>query len=338
MSSDSNGEKDVKMGVSIQADFKPVLESAPSGFKRVFQILFGGRHARVERLSRLTEAQTDVDVKKILRGEVQYDPSQNGFVHIEPTQIQSFIAQDIDNEETANLITCSMHAAVIVEASEDNASEHEEISRDFVLKWRNEAKYISDETAQAIWGRILAEEIQDPGSISPRSLDVIKNLSKSEALLFNKACSYIAFEKLLIDNTKGNVLEPEEFTSLRDAGLIASYTQGIYRGTTWPDTSITLRTGEVIPAYFVKVGKYFIFVNKDEIGTTPAPSFSYWELTKPARELYKIVSPTIDTDINMIIKSLTHDEVALKFRYTTYTDFQKNGIDTDNIRDLQPLA
>ncbi|MDP9523681.1 DUF2806 domain-containing protein [Pseudomonas putida] len=333
MKNDEKDPADIKVDLSVQADFKPLLESTPSGFRRVFELLFGGRQARIGRQTRLIEAQTDVDVQKILRGEVEYNPTADALLNLEESNVGNLIRHDIEMEETSNLLGCSKHAAINLEESSSDASSDDEISRDFILRWRNEAKFISDETAQAIWGRILAEEVNHPGAISPRSLDVIKNLSKHEALVFKKACSFVAFDDLLVDNTKGQPLSPVEFVTLRDCGLIASYSKGMYRGTSWQETNLKAPDGSVNAIYYIKASKYFIFIAKDHLTNSQAPSFSYWELTKAGRELYTIIEKTIDDDIFSIVEGLRDGYIG-KVYYTTYIDSARTIIDLNNVREL----
>ncbi|WP_081322828.1 DUF2806 domain-containing protein [Pseudomonas parafulva] len=337
MKSDEINASDVKVDVSVHADFQPILESAPSGFKRVFQLLFGGRHAKMDRQSRLIEAQTHVDVQKILRGEVQYDPSSNDFVHVDSSVVANFIRQEMSDEESNNLLNCSMHAALTLNSVSPDTDRadggDEDISRDFVLRWRNEARFISEETAQAIWGRILAEETQRPGSISSRSLDVVKNLSKDEALTFKRACCFVAFDTHLLDNTKGDPLSPVDFTTLRDAGLIASYSQGIYTGSPWPESNLENSDSSTSAVYFLKINGHFIYTFKSDLPSPKAPSFTYWELTKAAKELYQIIKKDIEFDAPQIAKAIKQDE-SFKTYYMKYVDQQNDIVDHHSVHVL----
>ncbi|ERT18912.1 hypothetical protein O162_09110 [Pseudomonas putida SJ3] len=193
---------------------------------------------------------------------------------------------------------------------------------------------ISDETAQAIWGRILAEEIQSPGSISNRTLDIIRNLSKYEAATFNKACSLIAFDKYLVDNKKGDSIKPEEYAALRDSGLIASYTNGIYRSSKWIDTTITMPDGTKVLAYYIRIKNLFIFQKKIEGQPIEAPTFSYWELTAAAMELYKIIKIDPLEKVHDIKNTLIKEDSKGDVFFTTYTDLEKQLVDLENIRKL----
>ena len=62
---------------------------------------------------------------------------------------------------------------------------------DWFLRFYEAAGNISDEQMQDIWARILSGEINCPGSFSLRTIDVLRNMSKNDAELFNKICSYV---------------------------------------------------------------------------------------------------------------------------------------------------
>jgi|GEM_PF-4843993 len=68
--------------------------------------------------------------------------------------------------------------------------------KDFLNKWRREAEIIDDEEIRKLWAKILVEEVKKPKSISKRTLDTLKDISKDEARLF---------EKLLVDIWNGRV-------------------------------------------------------------------------------------------------------------------------------------
>ncbi|MFH0802309.1 MAG: DUF2806 domain-containing protein [bacterium] len=55
---------------------------------------------------------------------------------------------------------------------------------DWITRFFNCAQDISSDEMQELWGRILAGEIKKPGSYSLRTLDFIRNLTKSDAQTF----------------------------------------------------------------------------------------------------------------------------------------------------------
>ncbi len=66
----------------------------------------------------------------------------------------------------------------------------EKFSIDWFVRFFEEAGNISDEDIQKLWAKVLAGELEKPGSFSLRTLDVLRSLSKSEAEIFQKLASY----------------------------------------------------------------------------------------------------------------------------------------------------
>lgn len=64
------------------------------------------------------------------------------------------------------------------------------VDDDWASKFFNAARDISSEQMQEVWGKILAREVERPGSFTPRSLDTLQALSKEEARLFQHILQY----------------------------------------------------------------------------------------------------------------------------------------------------
>jgi uncharacterized repeat protein (TIGR03899 family) len=65
------------------------------------------------------------------------------------------------------------------------------VDEDWTTRFFNECQDISDEQMQQIWARILAGEVARPGSFSPRTLSIVRDLTKNDADLFVKLCRFI---------------------------------------------------------------------------------------------------------------------------------------------------
>lgn len=100
------------------------------------------------------------------------------------------------------------------------------IDQDWIYRFFDYAKGISNEEMQKAWGRILAGEIKSPGTFSLRTLETIKNMSQEEALLFNKLSKFVISttnDKILFDNTtlfSKFGLSVEQLMILEDCGLV----------------------------------------------------------------------------------------------------------------------
>lgn len=116
----------------------------------------------------------------------------------------------------------------IVEKSTKHLGEtvsEQPVDEDWRTRFFNKAQDVTNEEMQEIWGKILAEEVTQPGKISFRTLEVISNLSKTEAKLFETACK-IAFNdgKILKMNSENSFddygVDYSSLLVLRSAGLI----------------------------------------------------------------------------------------------------------------------
>ncbi len=65
----------------------------------------------------------------------------------------------------------------------------EDMDEDWINKFFDSIANISTKELQAIWAKILANEIERPSSYSLRALDILKNMSKKEAEIFKRFIS-----------------------------------------------------------------------------------------------------------------------------------------------------
>ena len=100
----------------------------------------------------------------------------------------------------------------------DEQVSEEPVEKDWMSRFLNIAEEISDKDMQDIWGRILAGEIKKPKSFSLRTLEVMRNMSKDEALLLMKASTF----QLALDliSTEPFALGLMEQISLEDIGVV----------------------------------------------------------------------------------------------------------------------
>jgi len=167
--------------IEIQADLNPLIESIPKALDMIFTILFKSRYENAKRRALLTAAQNKVDAEKIIEGNAIF--TQENGVLLETAdgykKIQRLLIDLLQEEEIINIIKCGLHAASNIQ---DVPIHETENSPEFLSRWTKEARFISENEAQAMWGRVLSEEINFPKSISIRTLDVIKNLKLSKRL------------------------------------------------------------------------------------------------------------------------------------------------------------
>ena len=93
------------------------------------------------------------------------------------------------------------------------------------LDWINiyfeSAKNTSDTYMQKVWAKVLAHELSQPDSFSYKTLDVLKNMSSKEFILFEKLVNLQVENVVLKDESKANRgLEWVDFQRLAEFGLI----------------------------------------------------------------------------------------------------------------------
>lgn len=88
------------------------------------------------------------------------------------------------------------------------------------------AEDVSNADMQDLWGKVLAGEVARPGSFSLRALEVLRNISQPEAVIFQRMCNLISDRnsilKIDLDNMDGMGLTYDEILKLRGAGLLAA--------------------------------------------------------------------------------------------------------------------
>lgn len=117
------------------------------------------------------------------------------------------------------------------ELANEEAVSNEPLEDDWIARFFDAARLISDEEMQELWGRILAGEIKQPNSYSLRTLELLRNISKKEAELFTKVaklaiqCNIGAF---VINPENGKYIEDNfgilfrDWLKLSELGLISS--------------------------------------------------------------------------------------------------------------------
>lgn len=132
--------------------------------------------------------------------------------------------QEICKQQNIESVT---QKAYLLLSDEKECSE-EPVDKDWMIRFFNSVEDISDEDMQNLWAKILAGEVKQPKSFSLRTLETLKNLSKDEALLFEKLCKL----KITIEGDsyfpnyqkywKQNDANFDDFLLLTECGLISA--------------------------------------------------------------------------------------------------------------------
>lgn len=104
----------------------------------------------------------------------------------------------------------------------------EKIDDDWINRFFNYAEDVSNDEIQELWARILAGEVKKPKSFSLRTLELVRNLSMEEAMVFTKVAKYaikIGNDSMLYkgdDNEILNIIDVSfnEIVLLQELGLL----------------------------------------------------------------------------------------------------------------------
>ncbi len=198
--------------------------------------------------------------------------------------------------------------SVVAQAAQelgDREVQDHEVDHDWTARFFNDVQDVSSEEMQQLWSKVLAGEVERPGSTSIKTLGILKNLDKTTASLFRKFCSIcvsvrpdgINFDDARVlflgDYSEGNVLRGYGFefgklNVLSEHGLInPDYN-------TWKDYSAS--TGFNMPQTQTRVympfcfqGKYWILVPM--AASTQGKEFRLFgvALTRSGQEISQVV-------------------------------------------------
>lgn len=222
------------MGIHLNGSLTPVTKSVAGyldlghvGIKKL-AVACGTEwyHKRV-RGGVLQKAQNQADVNAILAGEKVY---ADGIVRErrrnEPPQDPIFaLTLSRQLEDARSLLEALQEVeAKIRQASEEEFSK-DPLSFEFFSRWRKEVESVDDRDVRNMWTSILTDEIKKPGSISLRTLDVLRNMSRQEAEIFQKVVQGAIMELIPSDsNGHCQYANYAEVLRLSEAGLLTMET------------------------------------------------------------------------------------------------------------------
>ena len=97
---------------------------------------------------------------------------------------------DAHQEETERLVSNTVNAMLKAESVMDWSKVHlDQLNPEFRRRWISEASNVSDETLQDLWARLLAGELESPGSVSNDTMSIARDLNKERGGEFQTLCS-----------------------------------------------------------------------------------------------------------------------------------------------------
>ncbi len=149
------------------------------------------------KIKRIGEAEAEVEKTKIIK-----EAEANVEVFEIFKRAEKRFALEQYNKQT-NLENIFIGAKENLEGKEVS---DQPVDKDWAFRFMNIAQDISREDMQKILSKILAEEIKKPNTFSLRTLDFIKNLSKTDLSLFKKI-ALIASQDFIVHLTKSSANE-----------------------------------------------------------------------------------------------------------------------------------
>ncbi|HJA28427.1 MAG TPA: DUF2806 domain-containing protein [Candidatus Olsenella pullicola] len=133
-----------------------------------------------------------------------------------------------------NLSSCLSFAQDVVGDDFDASG----IDHGWFLKWSGHASEQCDDEMRVIWGKLLAGELEQPGTYTKRAMSILSDMSRDEALVFSRLCSASIFANpqsnrslvavLRKDNAGGTyndgLIKVEDLDTLSSLGLITTMT------------------------------------------------------------------------------------------------------------------
>lgn len=157
---------------------------------------------------------------------------QDGIVRVDSQDVQNLAqraAVRVGHQEMTkqlNIESIVGHAAA--DLKKEVAVPDVPVDKDWMMRFFEYAGGVNNEDVQKLWAKVLAGEIKCPGAYSPRTLDVLRNLSKTEAALFEllSKCCICNGERVFLyaddDLLREHGMNYGMVVSMADAGLINS--------------------------------------------------------------------------------------------------------------------
>lgn len=204
----------------------------------------------------------------------------------------------------------------------------DKVKADWAIRFFNTVQDISDEEMKLIWGKLLAGEIKTPGSYSLRAIELLKNLTSEEALLFTEASKFAlrrAHDIVIIqsDNINNDYgLTFDKILTLTDAGLLKPIIDTVI------DLAPLNEAEEVIFTY----GNYAvkaIVKSEGQIAT--------YIYTTAGSQIFKLID-TLEVNLDYlkkVLKSVSNENVRFQiYKITKWNSENDFDIDEKDVLDI----
>lgn len=194
----------------------------------------------------------------------------------------------------------------------------EPVNEDWATRFFDIAQDVSDDEMQNLWGQILAGEIKHPQSYSLRTLEILRNMTKDEAEIFQKVAQFALLQEDAFIYSSNDVLNKlgvpySSIAKLVEIGLLQS-------GDFVSRNYFSDKTKKVV--HGIIYGNLVVLVNQK--ANAPKISFKIRLFTTPGKELLKLVNikPNIEY-IQEFAKKIKNDDVLVN--YAEFISLEANG-------------
>lgn len=201
------------MGDKLRVKIWDSVEKTIGGLILPWQLKRVGRaNAEVRRHDALMSAQIEGEIEALRSGQIAYDTKSGRFLP-KPSTVDvgeqevpdqtSLLSSDVLSELVAraqekaaidqlkreiNLMRvvhiASEEAGNLDEPPSDQADKA--VEPDWIRRWQSSAENVSSDDVQQLWGKILAGEVNRPGSFSLRTLTILSQITSSDARLVER--------------------------------------------------------------------------------------------------------------------------------------------------------
>ena len=210
-----------------------------SGIGAVAGPILAKQKARLEGEAKLISAKTDAEARLVqaeseakalnIIAKAQSDAKQYLLAQNEQTRgtleiNRDDVTQHIEfqgRKRLANIKNISDDAADIL--ADKEVTDHDP-DPDWTARFFNCAQDVSSEDMQKIWAKILAGEVERPGSTSLRTMDILRNMTRKDAELFEETAGFVIGNDFIFYDYRFvegyGAIELDNLVHLQDCGLV----------------------------------------------------------------------------------------------------------------------
>lgn len=246
--------------------------------------------AKADEIRLLSRAQSDSDAERIqLLTKAQ----------IERTVALSAAGQELLERASARVLARELRRQSNIDVISEAAMAQlppkvsdAEVDESWATRFFNAAQDVSDEQMQALWGKLLAGEVAEPGHFSIRTIEVLRDLNRAEAEKFQIAWSLSFDGGYLVQAPPSRDpwwlspygLEFEDLLSLQSAGLIHNAESAV------PFMMMTSVVAELLELAFTTHGRV---VRVRSIEKRTELAFPVVRFTRAGLELGRLLTRTL---------------------------------------------